>query len=577
MIEVQNPKLELPSPQAVIDRWSFLKSEKWYWLAGFCWLSLIVHVGVGLNSRDFRPPFVPPKVQEIEVALEPLPEPPKPVVEQKPTPPPPPPAPRQAAIEKPTTQPTVSDVQRDQKIMRMAMRPAPKLVLPAAPSALVPLPQPALKLNAPVSAVKPSPIIDEPIASGLPQGMKNAGAPKMTRVARLDPIPGGGGAPAPGIVLGGKGGAPTPENPIEDVTFFGGGAGGMKLPREAPRMGGGGGRSILSVENPLAKELIPEDKPGAGPGTGGGAGKSGGTGVGFVQGAGIGTRPDGRVALGTLRAKPGDGIGAGVGSGIGTRSPGGGRGTGSELPGTGGTGEGYGRGSGIGFGTGTGVGAGDGGGARIGLNRGIPFGDIAGMLKGGEGGGGGGGGAAGRGGVFGAGPTGGGGGPVHIVYVMDVSYSMQEGDKISRAKEALKKALSELKAVDSFNIIIFFDGLRTFSDEMVKASRGNIDAAKLYIDFITLRPATRLDNALQAALSLPAATHIFLLSDGEPNRGITDHKQLRTLARELNTKKIPIIALALGLGEQWPGMDLLKGIAADSKGQFSYVNLRKPQ
>ena len=56
--------------------------------------------------------------------------------------------------------------------------------------------------------------------------------------------------------------------------------------------------------------------------------------------------------------------------------------------------------------------------------------------------------AAGRGAVFGAGPTGGGGAPVSIVYVMDVSRRMQEGDKIGKAKEALKKALSELKAVD---------------------------------------------------------------------------------------------------------------------------------
>src|SRR5688500_15056685 len=129
MIEVQNPKLEsLSAPQGASDRWSFLKSEKWYWLAGFCWLSLVVHGGVGLNSGDFRPPFVPPKVQGIEVALEPLPEPPKPVVQEKPKPlPPPPPAPRQTVAEKPTTAPTVTEVQRDREIMQMAMRPAPKV------------------------------------------------------------------------------------------------------------------------------------------------------------------------------------------------------------------------------------------------------------------------------------------------------------------------------------------------------------------------------------------------------------------------------------------------------------------
>ena len=91
---------------------------------------------------------------------------------------------------------------------------------------------------------------------------------------------------------------------------------------------------------------------------------------------------------------------------------------------------------------------------------------------------------------------------------------------------------------------------------MVKAHQRERDAARLYIDFITLRPATRMDNAIQAGLSLPNSTHMFLISDGEPNRGVTDHAALRQMARSLNTRKILIITLALGLGETWPGMEL---------------------
>src|SRR5439155_8856032 len=132
------------------------------------------------------------QAKEIEVALQPLPqEPPKPEVKPKPQPPPKPMM-RQAPEPKPKAPPSPPQVARDKRIMRMAMQPARHTVLPATPAALMPLPKPAVKDNAPVSEVKPSAIEDEPVATGLPQGKKNAGAPKLIRLAKADPVPGGG-------------------------------------------------------------------------------------------------------------------------------------------------------------------------------------------------------------------------------------------------------------------------------------------------------------------------------------------------------------------------------------------------
>src|SRR5205085_9884370 len=64
---------------------------------------------------------------------------------------------------------------------------------------------------------------ETPITSGLPTGIRDAGEPKLQRTARND-LPGGGGSPAPGPVLGGKGGAKGLEAPPEDILFNGGGA-----------------------------------------------------------------------------------------------------------------------------------------------------------------------------------------------------------------------------------------------------------------------------------------------------------------------------------------------------------------
>jgi Ca-activated chloride channel family protein len=214
------------------------------------------------------------------------------------------------------------------------------------------------------------------------------------------------------------------------------------------------------------------------------------------------------------------------------------------------------------------------------LDRGIPFGDITGLLRGGDpnggGGRGGGPGGPGRGALVGPKPGGGGSLEVaHIVYVLDTSGSMREGDKIGKAREALQKALGELKPRDTFNIVNFDGSVHQFAGSMLSASRENIRNGMAYVDAIELRSGTNVSGALERALAHGKITHLFLLSDGEPSRGITDAGQLRALVRELNRQKAQILTLALGLGEQFPGIPLLKGLAEDNNGKFSYVNLAK--
>lgn len=408
----------------------------------------------------------------------------------------------------------------------------------------------------------------------------------------------GGGSPSQGPVPGSRDGLRAPEQPDDGLLFNGGGAGGTRLPRTPAKIGGGGGASVLSVKNPLAPDRIAEELPGLGPGAGGGAGAGAGGGNGSGRGNGVGTDPNGRLALSTLRAKPGPGLGVGKGSGIGTAPPGGGRGAGSDQPGTGGTGLGYGRGGGLGIGDGTGPGigggsggrriargggngdggsGGGGGGGRMALNRGIPFGDITGLLRGDPGGGGGrGGGPGGPGRGRLPGREGGGGSrAVHIVYVLDTSGSMEQGNKIGKAREALKKALAELKPGDSFNIVGFDGQVRAFGGSMIAASRENVTRGMEWVDAIRTAPGTFISGAMEKALQAEQVTHVFLLSDGEPSRGITNPAQLRALIKERNTGKAVIATLALGLGEEFPGIPLLKGIAEDNGGEFSYVNLAR--
>ncbi len=75
-----------------------MRSERWWWLAAFCFVSLCIHLVIGWKSPSFTLTYAPPPMAEIEVALEPpspaqkpeaKPEPepkPKPVAAPKPQP-----------------------------------------------------------------------------------------------------------------------------------------------------------------------------------------------------------------------------------------------------------------------------------------------------------------------------------------------------------------------------------------------------------------------------------------------------------------------------------------------------------
>lgn len=556
-----------------------MRTERWYWLLVFCLLSLSVHLGMLWKSHTFYTSPPAPTVTEMEVALLPLPQPtpvpkkqePQPKPKLKPEPKVPPkvvqraaPSPRQTGVKLAAT----PERRRPVKPLVPTKDEKPEVVKTSAP---------AVKIDTGgMQSIKD----EKPLPLGLPS--RNSEAPRMARATTTNPLQGGGGSPSPNSIPGGKGGVLTPEAPPDDIQYSGGGAGGEKLPKAEPRIGGGGGRSILSVDNPLAKDAIPEEKPGVGVGLEGGQGSGAKGGIGTARGQGIGTRLDGKSALATLRAKPGAGVGLGQGNGIGTRPPSGGKGTGAETPGIGGDGLGYGRGRGVGVGVGDGGNRehanGSGGDNRFGLSRGIPFGDIGGLLRGGNPKGGGGvsgngPGGLGRGAVFGTRVAKGGKGSVHIVYLLDSSGSMREGNKIGKAKEALKRALSELKPVDSFNIIHFNRGVYPFMNVLLAATPENIAQANEFVDAIRIKPDTNMSGGLEAAFALKGITHIFLLSDGEPHTGIEDPDKLRAMVKDLNTTHIHLITFALGLGEQFRGMALLKALAEENSGQFSYVDL----
>lgn len=539
-----------------------MQTERWYWLWVFCIASLLIHLMVLLQTYRAGSAGTGKSLGSIEVTLTPV-APPKTIAISSPIPPksigvvPKPAAPKKTIADRgiPTMIKTAPLPKgRIEADLRQPTRPAKTV---------------ALNKPTPKAPSLPDPLLNEAPTS-YESRVALRSAPPRLRLPRQDRVfnP-GGGSEAPSEGFGGNRGSSGADAPKEEVIYNRGGRGDDKLPTGTPRIGGGGGKSILSVSsnNPLA-DAVPEELPGQGRGSGGGSGTGRGGGSGFASGIGIGAKSRAGSAISMLRKKAGTGIGAAeTGDNTGTAPPATGRGSGSETPGTGGSGTGYGRGRGRSIGDGTDEDPRPTKNTASALTESAnPLGDVDGdPVKN----------VPGRGGVFGSQPSGGGEGAIHIVYVMDVSGSMRDGNKIGKAKEALKRALSELRRNDTFNIVLFKKDVKTFRDDMTPATVTNIANARNFIDNILMGDGTNVSQAVDIAFGMNGLTHVFLISDGDPNGGIEDFAELRKFVKDKNTRKAKIQTLALGLGEKYTGMELLRGIANDNNGTFDYVNMNQ--
>ena len=139
----------------------------------------------------------------------------------------------------------------------------------------------------------------------------------------------------------------------------------------------------------------------------------------------------------------------------------------------------------------------------------------------------------------------------------------------------MQKALSELRREDYFNIVFFSNSASLFAPTMRPATQSNVGAGVLSVGVATPGGATNLAAALDLAFAQSEVTHIFIMSDGEPTEGVTDFATIENLARTRNRQNARILTLALGQGEKFKGMALLRQLAEDGRGAFNYIDLRK--
>ncbi len=135
--------------------------------------------------------------------------------------------------------------------------------------------------------------------------------------------------------------------------------------------------------------------------------------------------------------------------------------------------------------------------------------------------------------------------PREITFVVDTSSSMR-GRAMEHAKAVIRRAFEGLRETDTFNVLLFADGVQALSATPVAATRENLTRARALVNEVRAVGATQMVPAIERALD-QAPTEpgrlgiVTLLTDGYIGN---ERDVLRSIASHLGTRRI----YALGVG-----------------------------
>ncbi len=147
-----------------------------------------------------------------------------------------------------------------------------------------------------------------------------------------------------------------------------------------------------------------------------------------------------------------------------------------------------------------------------------------------------------------------------FVYVVDCSGSMDEEDRLDRAKTELRRTINNLQSPQRFKVIFYNDHPVPMPGELPKpADYPSKAQLSRWLSMVQAEGPTDPRSSLSLALAMKPDA-VFLLSDGAFPEGTT------AAIAKLNPKKVPIHCIDLANGAAGDG---LKKIATDSGGQYA--------
>ena len=163
--------------------------------------------------------------------------------------------------------------------------------------------------------------------------------------------------------------------------------------------------------------------------------------------------------------------------------------------------------------------------------------------------------------------------PAHLVFVIDISGSMDREDRLGLVKQALRVLVGELRAGDRVGIVTYGDEARVVLEPVGMDQRDRILAA---IDALQPGGSTSAEAALTAAYDLAvrhavdgAVSRLILCSDGVANVGATGPDSILESVRRRAAEGVALTCVGFGMGNY--NDTFMEQVANRGDGTYHYV------
>ncbi len=164
--------------------------------------------------------------------------------------------------------------------------------------------------------------------------------------------------------------------------------------------------------------------------------------------------------------------------------------------------------------------------------------------------------------------------PVHLVYLVDVSGSMNAPDRLPLAQKSLKLLTETLKPGDTVALCTYAGSTRVVLEPTGIEQKAKILAG---IDSLTSGGGTAMNSGIQLAYDLASKTlvkghvnRVVVLSDGDANIGRTSHEDLLDSIAQYKERGITLSTVGFGSGNY---QDVnMEQLADKGDGNYTYID-----
>lgn len=164
--------------------------------------------------------------------------------------------------------------------------------------------------------------------------------------------------------------------------------------------------------------------------------------------------------------------------------------------------------------------------------------------------------------------------PANLVFLVDVSGSMQAPNKLGLVKKSLKLLLKQLTEKDKISLVVYAGAAGVVLEPTPANERLKIERA---IDKLTAGGSTNGEAGIRTAYQLAAEgfkkggiNRIIIASDGDMNVGISDTERLKELIEQKRKSGIALSTLGYGSGNY--NYDLMEQLADVGNGTAAYID-----